>query len=272
MGSVTCLAESFRRARSSVRAYRLAPILVVLLVACGGGPAVGPPVATVAPDDAATLAAAPRSTEGSGPVVPRAGTFSVLFESRRVRVYSEPDRSSSTVRFGDRNPFGQPVPLLVEDWRRDERGQGWIRVSLPVRPNGTDGWIREDDARIVRQRERIEVDLSARTLTRYRENRLLDRFRVGIGNPTTPTSVGTHYVWAHVPQPSPAGPYGTYLLGLSAWSPFVTDPEGARLAIHGTSDPSDIGARVSQGCIRVFNEDMRDLRDVPMGTPVEIHP
>ncbi|MGZ5289871.1 MAG: L,D-transpeptidase [Actinomycetota bacterium] len=40
--------------------------------------------------------------------------------------------------------------------------------------------------------------------------------------------------------------------------------------MHGTSDPSDRGQRVSHGCIRVYNADMASLTDLPMGTPVVI--
>jgi lipoprotein-anchoring transpeptidase ErfK/SrfK len=43
------------------------------------------------------------------------------------------------------------------------------------------------------------------------------------------------------------------------------------MAVHGTSDPGDRGEAVSHGCVRVYNEDLRALLDVPLGTPVVIH-
>jgi hypothetical protein len=42
------------------------------------------------------------------------------------------------------------------------------------------------------------------------------------------------------------------------------------MKIHGTSSPSDRGNAVSHGCVRVYNEDLKSLLDVPLGTPVEI--
>jgi hypothetical protein len=42
------------------------------------------------------------------------------------------------------------------------------------------------------------------------------------------------------------------------------------MTIHGTSSPSDRGNAVSHGCVRVYNEDLKSLLDVPLGTPVEI--
>jgi lipoprotein-anchoring transpeptidase ErfK/SrfK len=42
------------------------------------------------------------------------------------------------------------------------------------------------------------------------------------------------------------------------------------MAIHGTSNAGDRGQMVSHGCVRVLNEDMLDLKRVPLGTPVII--
>ncbi len=48
---------------------------------------------------------------------------------------------------------------------------------------------------------------------------------------------------------------------------------GDRLAIHATSDPRDLGRRVSAGCVRALDADLRYLmRGVPLGTPVVIAP
>jgi lipoprotein-anchoring transpeptidase ErfK/SrfK len=44
---------------------------------------------------------------------------------------------------------------------------------------------------------------------------------------------------------------------------------GDDYAIHGTNNPSSIGGFVSHGCIRMYNQDIRDLYDrVSVGTPV----
>jgi lipoprotein-anchoring transpeptidase ErfK/SrfK len=115
------------------------------------------------------------------------------------------------------------------------------------------------------------VDLSDETLRYYRGGHLQHDFSVGVGRPETPTATGTFYVWAQVPQASASGPYGVFALGLSGFSPVLKDwPGGGRMAIHGTSNPGDRGLMVSHGCIRVYNDDMVDLRHVPLGTPVVI--
>ena len=169
------------------------------------------------------------------------------------------------------NPYDQPIAFPVRAAHIDGEGQAWYRVMLGIEPNGSSGWVRGDDVSFDRIRHRVVVDLSTRTLRHYRGDELVHRFAVGIGAPSTPTSTGRFFVWAHLDPSDPSGPYGSYLLGLSGFSKVLTDwPGGGRMAIHGTDDPDDPGNRVSFGCARVFNPQMNRLRDIPMGTTVLI--
>lgn len=168
------------------------------------------------------------------------------------------------------NPMGQRLVFLVTQAR--EQGATWYRVLLPRRPNGATAWVKDGpDVQLVRLHERVELDLSEFTLVRYRDGKRVARYKVGIGQPQWPTPEGTFYVWAHVPQPSPTGPYGAYAIGLSGFSDVLTEwPGGGRFAIHGTANRWDAGRKVSHGCIRVFNPQVMKLRNLPMGTPVVI--
>jgi lipoprotein-anchoring transpeptidase ErfK/SrfK len=52
---------------------------------------------------------------------------------------------------------------------------------------------------------------------------------------------------------------------------FEFDGGPGQLAIHGWNDPSVIGKSVSNGCIRMKNEDIAHLATLaPLGTPVTI--
>jgi lipoprotein-anchoring transpeptidase ErfK/SrfK len=66
--------------------------------------------------------------------------------------------------------------------------------------------------------------------------------------------------------------YGAYAYGLSAYSKVIRDWEGGGIVgLHGTNDPTSIGRRVSHGCIRMRNADIRALvRILPLGTLVTI--
>ena len=191
-------------------------------------------------------------------------------EGDAVVVRARLRKPASRLRLPALNPIDQRLVLLVTDARR-VRGTGWLRVLLPERPNGSKGWVRRSDVRLVRLRQRIEVDLSKRRLVHFKGGKRVNRFTIAIGSSTYPTPAGPVYVWARVPQPSANGAYGVYALGLSAFSPVLSDwPGGGRAAVHGTANPYDKGAAVSHGCVRVFNPDMRKLTSVPMGTPVVI--
>ena len=59
--------------------------------------------------------------------------------------------------------FGVRRVVLDEDCRIE-----WYRVRLPMRPNGSEGYVHADDVRLVRRDTRIAVDLSERQLVLYR--------------------------------------------------------------------------------------------------------
>lgn len=195
-------------------------------------------------------------------------TYAVLPQGRYLPIFDKPSGRPQG-GFDPVNPWRQAAPFLVTDTRRDQGGRAWLRVLVPARRNGTTAWVPMDRVKLVRERERIVVDLSERTLWHFRGGVVAQRFSVGIGAPGTPTPIGTFYVWAHVPQRTPFGPYGSFVLGLSGWSETVAN---GRMAIHGTADPTDRGHGVSHGCIRVYNPQMLLLRRVPLGTPVTIRP
>jgi lipoprotein-anchoring transpeptidase ErfK/SrfK len=224
---------------------------------------------TTAPDRA-TGYGAETVREGRRPPVEKAPS-GVRTKSARVRVFTRPQMSAQTKSMPARNPIDQRLVLLVRQTRITHRGK-WFKVLLPERPNGSTGWVRARDVERIRLRQHIKVDLSDRSLTFMRNGRRVDRFSVAVGTPATPTPTGTFYVWARVSQSNPRGPYGVYALGLSAFSVLPDWPGGGRVAIHGTTDPSDTDAAVSHGCVRVHNPNMRKLTGVPMGTPVAIRP
>jgi lipoprotein-anchoring transpeptidase ErfK/SrfK len=207
------------------------------------------------------------------PVLPP-GTYVARALLPRLDIWRKPDPAAGkSLVFDPVNPVGQELSFLVTDAVRDGTGEAWLKILVPVRPNGASGWVQKSDVSIRRVRERIVVDLSDRLLVHTRNGKVVHRFTVGIGTPSTPTAPGRFYVWAQVPQADPAGPYGVFALGLSGFSEVLLNwPGGGRMAIHGTSDPSDRGQMVSHGCVRVYNPQMRQLERVPLGTPVIIRP
>lgn len=172
--------------------------------------------------------------------------------------------------FTNPGPFDPPQPLtmLVHERRRD-----WARVDVPVRPNGTQGYIRLADVEISRTQYRIEIRLEERTLRAIFDSEVIVETDVVVGADRTPTPTGTFYVTDIVPQTSAF--FGPVALALDSYSEAIDEFDGGVpvIALHGTNRPELVGQAVSNGCIRVPNEIMTLLAEtVPQGAPVLIWP
>ncbi len=91
----------------------------------------------------------------------------------------------------------------------------------------------------------------------------------------TITSIEDSHTWEHDfgdgKGPIP-GAYGPWFLRLSTLaSETKSGKQWVGIAIHGTHDPASIGTRATEGCIRMRNEDVTELKEiVKVGTPVRI--
>lgn len=107
----------------------------------------------------------------------------------------------------------------------------------------------------------IIVDTSQHTLSLYIDDELYNTYPIAVGKPSTPTPKGSFKIANK--STNPGGPYGARWLGLSAY--------GGHYGIHGTNNPDSIGKDISNGCIRLQNEDVIELYNlISIGTTVEI--
>jgi hypothetical protein len=175
-------------------------------------------------------------------------------------------------RVGTRTPEGTTNIVSVLG-RVAVPGHGlWIRVSLPVLPNGTTGWVpRAALGGYGAVTTRLIIDRSRLTATLLRGGRRVFRAPIGIGAASNPTPAGEFYVRDELTRyRSPS--YGPLAFGTSARSTTVTDwPAGGYVGIHGTNEPWLLPGRVSHGCVRMRNADIvRLARLMPVGTPISI--
>jgi hypothetical protein len=162
----------------------------------------------------------------------------------------------------------QPFTMVVEERRGD-----WAKVQVPVRPNGTVGWVDVADVALSTTTYRIEISLTERMLRAYDSTELIAETAVVVGSPSTPTPTGSFYVTDIVPQTSPS--YGPVALATDAYSEVIDEFDSGVpvVAVHGTNTPEYVGQARSNGCIRVPNEIIQQLADtMPQGTPVYIFP
>lgn len=141
----------------------------------------------------------------------------------------------------------------------------------------------------------LRLDRRRRLLLLLAHGRLLRRFPVAVGRPGWETPVG-HFavlekqiepVWEHPFSGVRIGPGAANPLG-SRWIGFHRDCRGPRdrdrrhplmppgcvvTGFHGTPWRAGIGRAVSHGCVRLYEEHVRELFDlVPIGTPVTVLP
>ena len=163
---------------------------------------------------------------------------------------------------------------------------------------GVDVWVPKAGERILlplnfilpdAPRKGIVINLAAMRLFQFKgdsESLAVSTYPLGVGTLERPSPIGQMYVarkatqptW-HVPAsiakdhltkgdplpanvlPGPQNPLGEYALYLSK----------ATYLIHGTNKPASIGLRATNGCIRLYPEDVKKLyENTPLKTPVSI--
>ncbi len=199
------------------------------------------------------------------------GGWSAWATGTSVDVYSAPGDLAPVTNFPNPWRYDAPLVLLVTD----RPGDGWLEVVLPQRPNGSTGWIREDQVTLVANEWRISVSLAEHRMIVVHGLEIVHDVSVAVGMPSTPTPPGTYYVNAVVLTGRPQGAYGPAALALNGFSDVLTEFGGGdgQLAIHGTNKPGSIGRSASHGCVRVANDIVALMAEhVPLGTPVEITP
>lgn len=217
------------------------------------------------------VGAACGSAAVESPVKPATELVTTVAQSRvpRVRVFDEPGRGPRRVL---NNPDASGAPLLFVV--RNSSGD-WLQVELPVRPNGSLGWVSRHDVDLTQHTYRIVVQLAAHTMTVSHGSTVIDREPVGIGTRDTPTPGGSYYTTSLIRPPDPNGFYGPYVYTLSGFSDVLQHFAGGEgvIGIHGTSEPQLIGKSVSHGCIRMSNAGITKLAGLlPLGVPVDIRP
>ncbi|EYR62024.1 hypothetical protein N866_12690 [Actinotalea ferrariae CF5-4] len=168
--------------------------------------------------------------------------------------------------FAHPNANGAPLTFLVV-----QEQEGWVEVQLPVRPNGTTGWVPTQAVELAAVPYRIEISTATNELTLVREGVPIRTFPVATGTGDTPTPLGTFYLTELLAPTNPG--YGPFAYGLSAYSDVLNEFGGGpgQIGLHGTDDEGTIGQDVSHGCIRMANADITALTELlPLGTPVVV--
>lgn len=244
------------------------------LAGCGGKAAAKNPPATTRP-----RRPSPQSTlRTTTTTLPPYLSLSAQATVPHLSIFGEPAAAKPELELD--NPWladpSQPntaVPQVFLVTAR--RADGWIRILLPVRPNGTTGWVRGTDVTVSQVAYKVQVQLGAHRITVLDNGTSIYTGPIADGAPSTPTPTGHYYVRMLIKAENPHTVYGPYAYGLSSHSDALTSFEGGdgETGIHGNDDASVLGSSVTHGCIRMDNDEITRLAKLlPLGTPVDIIP
>lgn len=214
-----------------------------------------------------TVAEEPLAPLGPPPSRPAGPSVVATAVVASVGIYAAPG-GQPTRELANPQPSGAPLVMLVRDQQ-----PGWVRVLLPVRPNGASGWVRRDQVALATTDFYMVIGLAEHRITVFNGNSIVLDERIGLGAGGTPTPTGLFFIKELLQPPNPAGPYGPFAYGLSAFSDVLFSFGGGpgTVGVHGTNDPSSLGRNVSNGCIRMSNSGVTRLaRMLPLGVPVRI--
>ena len=195
-----------------------------------------------------------------------------------VPVYDAPDGERVTFRDADQPSaawFGVPLPLVVRVVQGSE-GDEWAEVELPVRPNGSRGWIRTDGFAWSTVDHHIFVDLSERGLAFFDGDDLIVHTPVIVGKPETPTPATTGFIVGKLPnhdQQYASVVFDAWILPVSFFSEALNSFGGSlpRVSLHGTHIPERVGEALTNFEVRMPNEIVEIIaREAPVGTTVRI--
>jgi lipoprotein-anchoring transpeptidase ErfK/SrfK len=191
-----------------------------------------------------------------------------------VAVFDVPDAPQPTQTLPNPNRYGAPLVFLVNE--EPVAPENWLNVYLPVRPNGSTGWVRSSDVAVKPTTYSVVVALGSNELAVWDGDQLVHQELVGVGTNNTPTPTGLFYATALVQSnPEQQRKYGPYVYVLSGFSEVHLSFDGGdgEVGIHGTNNAANLGQDVSNGCIRMSNEGISKLAPMlPLGVPVEIRP
>ncbi len=188
----------------------------------------------------------------------------------QIQVFAGPDEAAEVTHVMD-NPTATNGDLV---FLTTVNAGAWHEVLLPVRPNGSTGWIRNSDVALAEHMYRIQVDLSDFRMRLFENGATIFDAVAGVASNNTPTPGGTYYITELLAPTIPNSVYGPFAYGLSGFSEVFETFNGGpgQLGIHGTNSPETLGSAVSAGCIRLHNEDVSRLtRFLPLGVPVTVN-
>ncbi|WP_313930185.1 L,D-transpeptidase [Trichocoleus sp. FACHB-262] len=163
----------------------------------------------------------------------------------------------------NRNQAPAPMPEL-----KAKALTPYIPELPPIRPILPD---------VTTQETRLVLKLKQRRLYVYQGKQLKVSYPVAVGRSGWETPTGQFRVMGMVQNPGWTNPFTRKVMPPGPgnplgdrWIAFWTDGRNS-IGFHGTPDRDSVGQAASHGCVRMLNEDIRELYEIAvLGTPVRV--
>lgn len=228
-------------------------------------------LAIVAACSVASMASAAAPAPADVVISNETTTTSYAYPVETSSAHISPDAASKTVaKLHFLTEDGLPEIYLVLASHTGADGVQWMKLRLPMRPNGKTGWVTADSLSDLHTvHTQLVVNRTTLRATLYKNGRKVFTTVVGVGKASTPTPAGNFYVREKLTNLG--GAYGPLAFGTSNYSTLSEWPKGGVIGIHGTDEPGLLPGRVSHGCIRIPNANVVKLaRLMGLGTPVRV--
>jgi len=188
----------------------------------------------------------------------------VVRPEKMIRLFDAP-RGQAFGKVGPKQIGPTWLPVIAQ------RG-GWTKVLLPSKPNGSTGWLRSAYLHRTYTPYLIRVHLGTMRLELFSEGREVGSWTVGIGQPSSPTPTGRTFILGSIVDPNQT--YSPIILPLGTHSATLDSFGGGpgTVAIHTWPTTDVLGTASSNGCIRIPQDALDRLIQVPLGTLVLVDP
>lgn len=243
-------------------------------------PTLAPPVEIPADptvyDTSALVAVGPRQViealpVDSAPLAPATTTMAAA-AGASAPVFAEPGQAPVAVLLAEHEYGGVTVPVV-------EQHENWVKVLLPTRsglPSAgvvgqTAGWLRTSDVALDVNTRTVQVSLSTPQIT------ILDGATTvystsdfGYGAAKTPTPIGRTFLMTSFVDPGASYARGLEIFALAVHSPTLDGFGGQAVAVTAFHFHSSRSGALSNGCLRVGEETIAALAELPLGTVVMV--
>jgi lipoprotein-anchoring transpeptidase ErfK/SrfK len=139
------------------------------------------------------------------------------------------------------------------------KGVRWEQIAVPMRPNGSTGWVKRSWlGQPIISHTLMVVNRAERSLTVYHNGAAIYTAPVGVGKPSTPTPPGHFWIAESFASSDPF--YGPWAFGTTDYATITDWADGGMVGVHGTNEPSLIPGDPSHGCVRMLDADVLKLK------------